>query len=91
MRYRVNTTVPTQLKDRGFVAYVEDAEHPDGSGPASMSWHLSVMDADRVANAMNRLPRAGFSDSSVECPYCHWGFAPAVIEQHKREKHGSGL
>lgn len=25
--------------------------------------------------------------SSVECPHCHWGFAPSVIEQHIREKH----
>jgi hypothetical protein len=24
---------------------------------------------------------------SVECPHCHWGFAPAVIRQHIREKH----
>jgi hypothetical protein len=27
------------------------------------------------------------SDSSVECPHCHWGFAPSVIQQHIREKH----
>ena len=25
--------------------------------------------------------------SSAECPHCHWGFAPSVIEQHIREKH----
>lgn len=88
IRYRVNTTVPAQLRERGFVAYVEDAQHPDGSGPASMSWHLSVMDADRVAYAMNRNPGAGRHDtSSVECPYCHFGFAPSVVEQHIREKH----
>lgn len=24
----------------------------------------------------------------VECPYCKWGFAPSVIKQHMREKHG---
>jgi hypothetical protein len=24
---------------------------------------------------------------SVECPHCHWGFAPQVIDQHIREKH----
>jgi hypothetical protein len=24
---------------------------------------------------------------SVECPHCHWGFAPSVIDQHIREKH----
>lgn len=27
------------------------------------------------------------SASSVECPHCHWGFAPSVIDQHIREKH----
>jgi hypothetical protein len=27
------------------------------------------------------------STDSVECPHCHWGFAPAVIDQHIREKH----
>jgi hypothetical protein len=27
------------------------------------------------------------SGGSVECPHCHWGFAPSVIEQHIREKH----
>lgn len=59
LRYRVVTQVPPQLRDRGFVAYVEDAEHPDGA-PCSMSWHLSTNDADRVANAMNRLALADF-------------------------------
>jgi len=24
---------------------------------------------------------------SVECPHCHWGFSPSVIDQHIREKH----
>ena len=24
---------------------------------------------------------------SVECPHCHWGLHPSVIEQHIREKH----
>jgi len=27
---------------------------------------------------------------SIECPHCHWGFAPAVVDQHIREKHGEG-
>jgi hypothetical protein len=25
---------------------------------------------------------------SVECPHCHWGFAPSAILNHIREKHG---
>jgi hypothetical protein len=25
---------------------------------------------------------------SIECPHCHWGFAPTVIQQHIHEKHG---
>jgi hypothetical protein len=33
--------------------------------------------------------RTGYArmTGSVECPHCHWGFAPSVIEQHLREKH----
>jgi hypothetical protein len=27
--------------------------------------------------------------TSIQCPHCHWGFDPSVIEQHMREKHGS--
>jgi hypothetical protein len=53
LRYTVKTDVPRQLRDRGFVAYVEDAEHPDGSGAASCGWFLSLLDADRARDAMN--------------------------------------
>lgn len=52
LRYQVVAKVPPRLRDLGFVAYVEDAQHPDGAA-RSMSWHLSVMDADRVAACMN--------------------------------------
>ena len=27
------------------------------------------------------------ASGSVECPHCHWGIAPSVIQQHIREKH----
>jgi len=27
--------------------------------------------------------------SSAECPFCHWGFDPAVLTQHVREKHAN--
>jgi hypothetical protein len=30
---------------------------------------------------------ATLKSDSVECPHCHWGFAPGVIDQHIREKH----
>ena len=30
---------------------------------------------------------AGGGVDSVECPHCHWGFHPSVIDQHIREKH----
>jgi hypothetical protein len=52
LRYRVMTQVPRNLRDLGFVAYVEDSNHPDG-GALSMSWHQSLGDADRVAVCMN--------------------------------------
>lgn len=31
------------------------------------------------------------SSASVECPHCRFGFAPWVIRQHVREKHGKSL
>jgi hypothetical protein len=48
---------------------------------------------DLLADACNEIQRlrtfapAGGGDKSVECPFCHWGFAPTVIRQHIREKH----
>lgn len=30
-----------------------------------------------------------WQESSVECPFCHWGLAPGVIKQHIREKHNA--
>ncbi len=52
LRYRVVTRVPRHMRDLGFVAYVEDAAHPNGDA-LSMSWHQSVDDADRVAACLN--------------------------------------
>jgi hypothetical protein len=51
-RFKVVAKVPTTMRDLGFVAYVQDAFHPDG-GALSVSWHQTVFDADRTANAMN--------------------------------------
>ena len=28
-----------------------------------------------------------YLNASVECPHCHWGFHPSVIDQHIRERH----
>lgn len=43
----------------------------------------------RLTRAIGAVER-GFAvseSSSVECPHCHWGFAPSVIQQHISEKH----
>jgi hypothetical protein len=40
----------------------------------------------KVGAALNE--REARMTGSVECPHCHLGFAPSVIEQHVREKHG---
>jgi cytochrome c peroxidase len=50
----------------------------------------NVRDLNAWAEAkMNEGKRTGYArmTGSVECPHCHWGFAPSVIEQHVREKH----
>jgi hypothetical protein len=41
----------------------------------------------RVFAAASASRRPVGDGGSVECPYCHWGFAPSVIDQHMREKH----
>jgi hypothetical protein len=51
--FTVKTDIPNTMRALGFVAYVEDANHPDG-GPLSLSWHQSLLDAERVAEALNR-------------------------------------
>jgi hypothetical protein len=39
-------------------------------------------------NTRIRLHDAGMAnESSLECPHCHWGFAPTALAQHIREKH----
>jgi hypothetical protein len=53
-RFIVKYDVPSPLKDRGFVAYVHDAHHPDDPAQgASVSWHLIREDARRTAAALN--------------------------------------
>ena len=54
-RFTVKTDIPWFLRDRGFVAYVADACHPDdpAAGPLSLSWHLSDADAQRVCEALD--------------------------------------
>jgi hypothetical protein len=49
--------------------------------------HLEI--ARVLRNCANELIGNGaeHSSSSVECPHCHWGLHPTVIEQHIREKH----
>lgn len=42
-----------------------------------------IVQEGRRANPLRHLTPGG----SVECPHCHWGFSPTVIEEHIREKH----
>lgn len=54
LRFTVKTDVPHKLRELGFTAYVADAGHPDGDGEScSLSWHTSLLDAERVAVALN--------------------------------------
>lgn len=54
-RYTVRTdNIPAQLKVRFFVAWVNDAQHPDDpDNGASISWHMSYEDARDVCAALN--------------------------------------
>lgn len=67
MRYTVRTEVPAQLRDQGFVAYVEDAEHSDGSGATSCGWFLSLLDAERTRDALNYRDLRGNPVHRGEC------------------------
>lgn len=50
------------------------------------SWLRETFENSETAKArVEREPK--HSSSSIECPHCHWGFAPSVIDQHIREKH----
>lgn len=51
-KFTVVQEVPKALRDIGFVAYVQDSHHPDGIN-LSCSWHQSLDDAYRVAQALN--------------------------------------
>ena len=56
-RYTVHTDkIPRAFRDRGIDAWVDDAQHPDDpwSG-ASISWHQSIEDAQRVCDALNAM------------------------------------
>lgn len=59
MRYEIRTNgVPKVLRDRGFVAFVHDKQHPDDrEGGCSVSWHQSVEDAHRTCDALNYAAR----------------------------------
>jgi len=54
-RYTVRTArIPEQLRVRFFVAWINDANHPDDPEGASVSWHMQLEDAERVCGALNR-------------------------------------
>ena len=47
--------IPPALRDRGFVAWVHDAQHPDGSeGGASCCFSQDWRDASRITAALNK-------------------------------------
>jgi hypothetical protein len=54
-RYTVRTDkIPEQLRVRFFVAWINDANHPDDPDEgASISWHMSLDDAGRVCDLLN--------------------------------------
>jgi hypothetical protein len=65
-----------------------------------MAWLITAMSEVQMSiqvgeeiKAEQRMKRIGMppfstkSQSSVECPHCHWGIDPSAIEQHIREKH----
>jgi hypothetical protein len=53
-----------------------------------MNGALTQREYDSNVRDLNAWAEAKMNARSVECPHCHWGFAPSVIEQHVREKHG---
>jgi hypothetical protein len=57
-RYTVRQdSIPQELRQRFFVAWVRDALHPDDPKEgASISWHANYNDACRVARALNECP-----------------------------------
>lgn len=57
-RYTVRTDgIPVVLKDRCFVAWIHDAQHPDDPVEGcSCGWYQDWSDADRVCRALNAEP-----------------------------------
>jgi hypothetical protein len=55
-RYTVRTDIiPRGLKERGFIAWIHDADHPDDIKlGASCAWCAASGDAERIAAALNR-------------------------------------
>lgn len=51
-KFTVVREIPANLRALGFEAYVQDSHHPDGPD-LSCSWHQSLDDAYRVAQALN--------------------------------------
>ena len=55
-RFAVRTgSIPKELSRLGFVAWVDDAQHPDGTeGGASCAFCQDMRDAERIAAMLNR-------------------------------------
>ncbi len=58
-RFTVRTdAIPRDLAQLGFVAWIDDAQHPDGTEDgASCAWFQDIRDAWRVAEVLNRNER----------------------------------
>jgi hypothetical protein len=52
---------------------------------ASIKLYAELTAPARLERPVDR-PQPGPS-GSIECPHCHWGFAPSAFQQHLREKH----
>lgn len=54
-RYAVRTDMPDATRALGFVAWVDDAQHPDDPwAGASCCWCQDLADAERIAAGLNR-------------------------------------
>jgi len=72
---------PTQNQIDEATAWLEEGD--DAEACRAVAAWLRYEASERKARLEARLTPGG----SVECPHCHWGFAPSVIAQHIREKH----
>jgi hypothetical protein len=79
MAHKIELTEAQFLAVRGAVRWKIQEDNIAGLSTRALENALKVL--ERPARPVTR-------SGSVQCPHCRWGFAPSVIEQHIREKHG---